>query len=425
MRRAASPRLAGYAVLAGAGLVAALTLRRPELAVLGAPFALVLAAGLRGAGAPGVEASFSLDDERVIEGEEVGASIVVRTDTAVDRLELLLVLPAGVEMVDGADAVALRLAAGEERELRIRIRCTRWGLYDIGALELRCRSFLRIVIWEQSVQKTERLKAYPRADRLAEIVPPRETQVFTGSEVARLKGDGIEYADVRDFVPGDRVRSINWRASARRAGTLVVNDRHPERNTDVVIFVDSFADVRRGDRSTLDDAVRAAAALAARYLERRDRVGLVSFGGVLRWLQPAMGQTQRFRLVESLLETGVEPTYTWRDVNIIPARILPPKALVFALTPLVDPRFVTTVADLRARGYDVSVIEIDPEPLVEPGPTELDRLAHRLWLMQREVLRTRLARLGVAGARWSDDIELQVAVEGVRAFRRRAGLARV
>jgi uncharacterized protein (DUF58 family) len=286
-------------------------------------------------------------------------------------------------------------------------------------------SFLRIVVWEQSVKQTQRLKAYPRADRLTEIVPPRETQVFTGSEVARTRGDGIEYADVRDFVPGDRVRSINWRASARRAGTLVVNDRHPERNTDVVIFVDSFADVRRGDRSTLDDAVRAAAALAARYLERRDRVGLVSFGGVLRWLQPAMGPAQRFRLVESLLETGVEPTYTWRDVNIIPARILPPKALVFALTPMVDPRFVTTVADLRARGYDVSVIEIDPEPLVEPGPTELDRLAHRLWLLQREVLRTRLARLGVAGARWSDEVELQVAVEGVRAFRRRAGLARV
>ena len=425
MRRAASPRLEGYAVLAGAGLVAALALRRPELAVLVAPFALVLAAGLRGGKPPGLEVSFALDQERVLEGEEVGASIVVRTDAGIDRLELLLALPAGVEVVDGVDAVALRLATGEDRELRFRLRCSRWGLYDVGALELRCKSFLRIVVWEESVKRTERLKAYPRAERLREIVGPRETQVFTGSEVARTKGDGIEYADVRDFVPGDRVRSINWRASARRAGTLVVNDRHPERNTDVVIFVDSFADVRRGDRSTLDDAVRAAAALAARYLERRDRVGLVSFGGILRWLQPAMGPSQRFRLVESLLETGVEPTYTWRDVNIIPARILPPKALVLALTPLVDPRFVTTVADLRARGYDVSVIEIDPEPLVEPGPTELDRLAHRLWLLQREVLRGRLARLGVAGARWSDDVELQAAIEGVRAFRRRAGLARV
>ncbi|MBA2742192.1 MAG: DUF58 domain-containing protein, partial [Actinobacteria bacterium] len=161
------------------------------------------------------------------------------------------------------------------------------------------------------------------------------------------------------------------------------------------------------------------------YLERRDRVGLVSFGGVLRWLEPAQGPAQRFRLVESLLETGVEPTYTWRDVNIIPARILPPKALVLAITPLVDPRFVTTVADLRARGYDVSVVEVDPEPLVEPGPTELDRLAHRLWLLEREVLRARLSRLGIAQSRWNEQRELQVALEEVRAFRRRAGLARV
>ena len=425
MTRTASARLEGFAIVVGAGLIAALALRRPELAVVVVPFALVLAAGLRTREAPGVDISFTLDEERVLEGEEVGASIVVRTVSAIDRLELLLALPPGVEIVDGADAVALRLGDGGAEELRLPLRCSRWGLYDVGALEVRCRDFLRLVVWEQSLERTERLKAYPRTERLSEVVAPRETQVFTGSEVARTRGDGIEYADIRDFLPGDRLRSINWRASARRAGALVVNDRHPERNTDVVLFVDSFADVRQDDRSTLDDAVRAAATLAACYLERRDRVGLVSFGGVLRWLQPAMGPAQRFRLVESLLETGVEPTYTWRDVNIIPARILPPKALVLALSPLVDPRFVTTVADLRARRYDVSVVEIDPTPLVAAGPTELDRLAHRLWLLQREVLRTRLRRLGVAVERWSDDVELQTALEGVRAFRRRAGLARV
>lgn len=425
MTRAASPRLEGYAILVGAGLVSALALRRPELAVAVAPLALVLAAGLRARAAPSLQISFSLGEERVIEGEEVEASIVVVSETPIDRLELFLALPRGVEVAEGADAVAFRLAAGEERELDLPLRCSRWGLYDVGALEVRCRGFLRLVVWEQTISETHRLKAYPRTERLNQIVPPWETQAFTGSEVARTKGDGIEYADIRDFSPGDRLRSINWRASARRGGPLVVNDRHPERNTDVVLFVDSFADVRRGDRSTLDDAVRAAASLAARYLERRDRVGLVSFGGVLRWLQPAQGPAQRFRLVESLLETGVEPTYTWRDVNIIPARILPPKALVLAITPLVDPRFVTTVADLRARGYDVSVVEVDPEPLVEPGPTELDRLAHRLWLLEREVLRARLSRLGIAQSRWNEQRELQVALEEVRAFRRRAGLARV
>ncbi|MGH3077214.1 MAG: DUF58 domain-containing protein, partial [Gaiellaceae bacterium] len=333
MTRAASPRLEGYAVVVAVGLVAALALRRPELAVLASPFALVLGLGLRPGRAPRIHASLELETDRVVEGEPFTASVEVLAETGVDRLELLLALPEGIEVVDGTDAFAFRLGAGDERSLPVSLRCLRWGLYDVGDLELRARDAFRVVTWERKVAGVGRLKAYPRAEELQRILPPRETQVFTGSEVARVKGDGIEYADLREYVPGDRLRSINWRASARRNG-FVVNEQHPERNTDVVLFVDSFADVRHAGRSTLDDAVRASGTLAARYLERRDRVGLVTFGGILRWLQPGMGPAQRFRLVETLLETGVEPTYTWRDVNVIPARILSPKALVLGITPL-------------------------------------------------------------------------------------------
>ena len=204
---------------------------------------------------------------------------------------------------------------------------------------MRARDPFRLIVWESRFRQARTLKAYPRPEALSRIVAPIETQASTGSEVARVKGDGIEYADIRDFVSGDRVRAINWRASARR-GELVVNERHPERNTDVVLFVDSFTDVRGDGRSTLDDAVRASAALASRYLERRDRVGLIAFGGILRWLRPGMGHWQRVMLIETLLETGIQPTYTWREVSGIPARILPTKALVFAITPLVDARFV-------------------------------------------------------------------------------------
>jgi uncharacterized protein (DUF58 family) len=154
-------------------------------------------------------------------------------------------------------------------------------------------------------------------------------------------------------------------------------------------------------------------------------VGLVTFGGILSWLQPGMGTSQRFRLVETLLETDVEPTYMWRDVNVIPARILPPKALILGVTPLLDRRFVATMADLRGRGFDLAVVEVDPVSYVEPGRKELERLAYRLWLLDREVLRGRLARLGIAVARWGHDTELDAALEGVRTYRRRARLARV
>jgi uncharacterized protein (DUF58 family) len=188
--------------------------------------------------------------------------------------------------------------------------------------------------------------------------------------------------------------------------------------------VDSFADVRRGADSVLEDAVRAAAGLAGRYLERRDRVGLVSFGGVLRWLQPGMGMTQRYRLIETMIETGVEPTYAWRDVSLIPSRILPPKALVVGLTPLVDERFTTALEDLRGRRYDVVAIEVDPVPLVAPGRTGSDLLAHRLWLLEREVLRGRLVARGIGVATWGET-DLDTALGEVRTYRRYARLARV
>jgi len=423
MTRRSSPRLEGYAILAAIGLVAALGLRRPELAIAAAPFALVLAIGLQLAREPRLDLRFTLAGERTVESADVDAEIVVRSEESVDRLELLLELPKGVE-IEGNDAMALRLRAGEEQTIPVRLSCSRWGVYEVGTIEARARDPFRLVVWEDRLQRAHELKAYPLSETLTRVLDAAETQAFTGSAVARVKGDGIEYADIRDYVPGDRLRSINWRASARRTG-LVVNERHPERNTDVVLFVDSFADLRDRNRSTLDDAVRASAMLATRYLERRDRVGLVSFGGVLRWLPPGMGSSQRFRLIETLLETGVAPTYVWRDVDLIPARILPPKALVIALTPLVDPRFATTLQNLRARGFDLVVVEIDPIGLVQAGRSELERLAYRLWLLDREVLRSRLERLGIGIARWGDGVALESALEEVRTYRRYARVARV
>ena len=234
----------------------------------------------------------------------------------------------------------------------------------------------------------------------------------------------MEFADLRLFAPGDRVRSINWRASARR-DELVVNERHPERNADVILFLDTFADARSGGRSTLDLAVRATATLAARYLERRDRVGLVSFGGVLRWLTPGMGTTQRYRIVDALLESEIVFNYAWKDVDVIPARVLPPQALVVAVTPLLDDRAVEALADLRARRYDLAIVEVSPVSFAEPGESEADELAHRLWVLRRDEIRARYERLGVAVASWTDDAPLDAVLEGVRAFRRHAQIARV
>ena len=421
----ASPRLASYLVLCAAGLLGALALRRPELVVVTAPFAVVVAAGLLLEGRPELRVWFHVERDRVVEGDEISAEIELNVDAAVDLLELHLVLPDGLTVVEGDNPCGVRLVAGEERVLPLMLRCDRWGSVELGDIRLRARGRIGMLVWEGRVSRPHRLRVYPRSELLQSLVAPLDTQLATGDLVARLRADGLEFADTRAFVPGDRLRSVNWRASARR-GELIVNDRHPDRNADVVLFLDSFAEARRdegGGDGTLERAVRATATLAGRYLARRDRVGLVTFGGVLRWLEPGGGLVQRYRLIDALLETGVEFSYAWKDVNVIPARTLPPKALVIAVTPLLDGRSIGALLDLRARGHDLVVVEVSPEDLVRPRPG-LDALAYRLWLLQRAALRSQFERSGVAVARWTDEVALYAGLEGVRAFRRRARLSR-
>ena len=129
-----------------------------------------------------------------------------------------------------------------------------------------------------------------------------------------------------------------------------MNETHPERNADVVIFLDTFAEARRSDLGTLDLGVRAAASLATHYLREKDRVGLVSFGGVLNWLTATCGTTQLYRIVDSLLDAEILLSYAWKDLDVIPPRTLPPRALVIALSPLLDERAVGRAArPARAR----------------------------------------------------------------------------
>jgi uncharacterized protein (DUF58 family) len=420
----ASPRLTSYLAISAVGLIAALAIRRPELVVVAAPFALVVAAGLLLEGRPELRVFFHLDTDRCVEGDELAAEIEINAESSVDLLELHLVLPEGLTVVEGDNPLGVRVRRDEERIVPLTLRSERWGSFELGDIRLRARGRIAMLVWEGRVRRPQRVRVYPRPELLQSLVAPFETQLATGDLVARVRADGLEFADTRGFVPGDRVRSVNWRASARR-GELIVNEHHPDRNADVVLFLDSFAEARGDDPSadgTLERAVRAAATLAGRYLARRDRVGLVTFGGILHWLEPGAGLVQRYRLIDALLETGVEFSYAWKDVNIIPARTLPPRALVLAVTPLLDERSIAALLDQRARGHDLVVIEVSPEELVTPGPG-LDALAFRLWLLHRSGLRARFERSGVAVAHWSDDVALDAGLEGVRAFRRRARLS--
>ncbi|HEU5434485.1 MAG TPA: DUF58 domain-containing protein [Thermomicrobiales bacterium] len=424
MIRRASPKLVAYAALGAIGCLLGLALGRPEPTLLGAPFLFALLVGAALARRPTVRLSVRLDRERAIEGERIDADIELAADVPVSRLDLAFLLPVGLEFAGRSPVTAVTLAANAPRWVRETIVCTRWGGYTLGEVSIRAHDPLRLFVEEGWVDQRQSLRAYPRPETLRSLLGPLETQLFAGNELARTKGEGIEYADIRPFAAGDRIRRINWRMTTR-LGETYVNERRQERNSDVVLFLDAFSEVWRGEDSTRFQAVRGAAALAERYLREQDRVGLVTFGGILRWLRPGMGPIQRIRIIESLIETDVVFSYAWKELSAIPPGVLPPNALIVVLSPLLDERATDALLDLVARGFDLAIVEISPIPFVAPPADPTANLAFRIWRLEREALRDRFVRLGVPIATWMNGEPLERPLLELEACRRRSRLARV
>lgn len=416
---AATPRLRAAVWLAAVGIVAAIVLGRAEPAAVAAPFALLALLGLEQRRPARVEAELRLDRERAEEGDHVEGTLRLCSPEASDRLEAALLLPPGLALAE-PPAEAFPLSAGGEHERPLTIVCERWGAYSAGLLVLRRYDRLRLVAHDQELDIGPPLRVYPSREALRSLAQPAQTQASVGDQVSRRKGEGIELAELRPFSPGDDLRRINWRASARSGGELVVNELHPERNATVILLLDAFADLG-GPRNPFDRALRAAVALAGRYIARRDRVGLLVLGAGLRWLRPSSGTLQLHRIVDTLLQIrAVPPRREPRPLHV-PSRLVPPQALVLALSPLLDDAVPTTLANLRSRGYDIALLELPPLSYLPATP---DALAPRLIALERDLLRARLRARGITTVEWHEQTPLEPAIRSLEESRRNLRVVR-
>ncbi len=259
----------------------------------------------------------------------------------------------------------------------------------------------------------------PRPEALRTLARPARPRQVVGVQPSPHPGEGLEFADLREYRPGDRLRSVNWRASARRPG-LHVNDRHPDHSADVVLVLDSFTGFWGRDE-TLLLAVRATAALAEGYHGARDRIGLVGYGGTLRWILPGTGLTQYYKIVDTLIDTEIAVTETSRGADLLPPRSVPSQALVVGLSPLADERPLAFLLDLHARGYEVAAIQVLPTVPDSDG-TDVAGLARRILQIRQRNVQRHLEKAGVPVVTWSDGVPLERPVQEVQQWRQRARL---
>jgi uncharacterized protein (DUF58 family) len=388
--------------------------RRPEFAGVAAPALLLLAAGRVQWRPPRITVRARPSSRRGFEGELMALDVGVEgQDDCTVRWR----------MHPGPEIGPVGATAADGQQARFAFTPERWGRREIGTMDVVLRDRWRLA--EGHVTMTlPRLDCYPAPAQQRTKVVLRRLPNRLGEHPARISGEGIEFFGVREYVPGDRQRSINWPASTRR-GRLQVNTFAAERSQDVVLLVDATSDVGVPGTSALDLALRGAAAAARAYADARDRVGVITYQwGGASWLVPGLGRRHVYRIIDSMLasDAGWARGASFRR---LPRAALPPGALVVVFSPLLDQRFVEALRDMRERGFSMLVVDVlNAEPparqrmssrggLGGSSPrTSTDRMARRIWRMEQEAIRFSLRELGVPVVHWDGVQSLDLPLAG-------------
>jgi uncharacterized protein (DUF58 family) len=418
-------------MLVGAiGVALAVLFGDPVLVVLVAPLLPLAALGLlnRPASTPRIEVR--LDHVTLHEGQGTRSRLMIDDADDVEYVTRVAAHAPYVAMHPASGHVGVLL--GDDREPpALEVSPRRWGVRTMGEEKAALTAPWAGYRWGPVLLPGRSMWVLPLTapfDSRAEAPHPIG---LVGRHRSSRPGDGTEFAAIRPFQAGDRLRRINWRVSLRSDALHVVTTR-AEQDTGVLLVVDALADHGRSDgiggaSSSLDVTVRAAAAIAEHHVRTGDRVSLRVIGADQEVVGYGSG-SRHLRLIQGRL-TRIRPG---EPRHLRPERMqfrATPGTVVMILSPMLADAIGTVVALLASRGLPVMVIDTlppDAVPAVAEGtdPVVAD-LAWRMRRIEREQHLARLAGFGCPVVAWRgpgtlDDVlrrlarRAQVPTAGVR-----------
>lgn len=378
----------GTALLAAGAVATGVGLGSGSLAAgaLGLTMLLAVALAARPRDPPQVEVERRVDHASVREGMAVGIATRIRVSGRLPaRIEVLDALPPGFAREPGTAGVQA-LAGPGERTLDALAVPRVPGRFTWPPAVLRWRDAAGLAEDQVEVPAPAGLTVYPPpAELRASLAASRLIRVLQGMHRVRQGGPGTEFYALREFQQGDPLRAVNWRASARAGGKLLVNERERESHARVTILADGRAAAGVGTVgcNAWVQTLRAIAVFAAAGFRMRDLTRVVLYGdGVSDPVQSRAGDAAQLGLLDAVLGHAPRGSTTVAQAVDAALPLLRAKEPVVVVSNLLgDASVDQAVARLRAFDCAVVVLALDGAVLRElagdaPADVAAAREAH-------------------------------------------------
>lgn len=370
-----TPRGVAFTLAGAVALALGLAFGSGAAGTLGLALLGSVAWALAATAPPRVTAERRLALDATRESVDVEVTLVVSVEGASPGLFVEDAVPPALD-VAGANAGAVGAA---EARFAYRVKAVVPGRFAVGPLRYRYTDPLGLLARTGTLAETSPLTAYPRVEDVrAALAHARLPRALQGVHRVGQAGSGASFFALREYREGDSVRDVNWRASARRSRSLVVNQRERESHAVTTFLVDGRAAANVGgprlDARAL--ATRAIATLAAEGQRRRDRARLVHYGAATPTGVAGGSDPEQRALLDALLDHAPagEAGLAAAVQAVLPAlRAKSPVVVVSTL--LQDATVGDGVRALKALEQDVLVIAIRPGSLLASTGADAARVA--------------------------------------------------
>ena len=364
---------------------------------------------------PNVKIRRETSSDNIFEDGDMNIRFIVKNQgLGIGFVEIYDKLPPQARITKGSNYTLLYMRPWQEVSFEYSLKLPLRGHYHLGPVKLRVKDAFDLFYNEKSEESLHSFSVFPQIEVLEEqIIKSRAPKLLSGAMPLNVIGAGTEFYSLIEFVPGDSLRSVNWKALAKK-GKMMVNETVREDVMDVILLVDAreVSAVGGGKDTPLEMSCRAAATYAKQLLDERNNVALMVYGDTVERVDLDRGEHHLFKILTSLSSARPKGNLKLEIVLKDTLPYIPSGSPIILFSSLDDDHTISEAfTNTISRGYTITTVSpssLDFEERMKRIPAQPLLIAR----IERDNLISEIRSFGMQVGDWKSDEAVNTALQG-------------